>query len=188
MTRKHNSLTKSLVTRNPNKRLRGWVPPAPGWHTRRCILELAAGGAWFARPAVRKRHPGLTHGAMEYALRGLRQRGCLERKAIEGRAGAIAKARWVYRITPAGLAELEGLRAGTRDIIGRARSRHYAALAAWMPGRGAMPRKTIMARLGPGTWRRAVHWCWHAYGNPAPVYGRYGYWEWREWTVGEFFS
>ena len=205
MTRKHNSITRAVLTRNPNKRLRGWLPPAPGWNSRRCILELAAGGAWITRPAIRKKHPGMSFGAIDWRLQALVKAGCLERKHIEGRPvephwtradwglsrdgrqpAMRSKARWAYRITHAGLAHLEDLRAGKRDIIGRSRSAHYAALREWMPGRGPMPLRLVRARLGAGAWREAVRWCWHAYGNPRPLGG--GLWVWHEWTVEELFS
>lgn len=205
MTKKHNATTKRLITRNRNKRLRKWLPPAPGWNSRRCILETGATGEWFTRPLVaRKWRCSLS--ALGYAFRELERAGAIERKRIEGRPAEPhwtradmaeesgiypgmrvmrPKARWAFRLTHAGFATLEDLRCGKRDIIGRARSGYYAALQGWMPGRGPVRRKIVLQRLGGPSWR-VLEWCWGNYGNPRPLGD--GTWVWQEWTVEELFS
>lgn len=203
MARKPDHLTKRLITRNPNKRLRGWLPPAPGWNSRRCILETGASGQWFTRPLVAKRY-GCSLSALGWSFRELEKAGAIERKRIEGRKGTgwqdlpeepsgrnprhmvrRPKAIYAWRITHAGLAVLEDLRAGRRDIIGRARSGYYAALQGWMPGRGPIRRRIVLQRLGGPSWD-VLSWCWWNYGNPRPIGG--GLWVWQEWAVEELFS
>jgi hypothetical protein len=203
MSRKHNAITKRLITRNPNKRLRQWKPPAPGWNARRCILETGADGAWFTRPLVARKW-GCSMSALGYAFRELEKAGAIERKRIEGRAGTEwrhvpeepsarnprhmvrrPKAVWAFRLTHAGLDALERLRAGERDIIGRARSAYYATLQGWMPGRGPIRRRIVLQRLGRPSWD-VLTWCWGNYGNPRPLGG--GLWVWQEWDVETLFS
>jgi hypothetical protein len=199
---------KRLITRNPNKRLRTWVLPAVGWNMRRMMLEVASGGDWFTRTAVLKRFPEIGRAnPLSYHFREAVKAGWLERQHIEGRPAVPhwtrqdraeqgpypgmhvmrQKARWAYRVTYAGLDKLERLRAGERDVLGRARSRHYAVLAEWMPARGQVPRSVILARLGT-RWRGVLTWLRWNYGTPWPVAGRPGYWEWREATKGELFN
>jgi hypothetical protein len=194
---------KLLITRNPNKRLRQWVPPAAGWNMRRMMLEVASGGDWFTRPAVLKRFPEIGRdNSLSYHFREAVKAGWLERQHIEGRPTAphftsadwnderthmVHRARWAYRVTYAGLDKLERLRAGERDVLGRARSRHYAVLAEWLPGRGPVPARVIRARLGV-SWRGVLTWLRWNYGTPWPVAGRPGYWEWREASKAELFS
>lgn len=198
--RKIPPLVKRLITRNGLKRLRSWPVPAPGWNVRRIILEVAGRGAWFTLTAVRKEFPFLLRYQISPHLLALWRRGLLERQAIDGRGvttlgehNATAqlarsiprmtvkrpRARWAYRVTHAGLDELEGLRAGKRDVLGCRRSEAYRILAEWMPGRGPVHHRAIMARLGPGTWRGVTHWLRWNYGTPWPVEGRRGWWEWR---------
>lgn len=204
MTKKPDALVKKLITRNPNKRLRAWLPPAPGWNSRRCVLETGAAGEWFTRPLVARRY-GCSQSALGYTFRALERAGQIERKQIEGRPDTVGwhafpeepdprtisgtvrrpKAIHAFRLTHAGLAHLEDLRAGKRDIIGRARSRYYATLQGWMPSRGPIPRRVILARLGRPSWP-VLGWCWRNYGNPRPIGG--GLWVWQEWTVEELFS
>jgi hypothetical protein len=201
------SITKRLITRNTNKNLRTWSLPYPGWNLRRAILELGAGGEWFTSTAIVKRY-GVSRFTVSGQLTAMRKAGWIERQHIQGRPTAPhwthadmaeesgiypgmrkmrARARWAYRITHVGLDWLERLRNGERDVIGRARSEVLATLASWMPGRGPLPRRVVMARLGAPRWN-AVGWCSANYGNPWPVYGRLGYWEWREWSREELFS
>lgn len=204
MTKKPSPSTARLITRNPNKRLRQWTPPGPGWNSRRCILEIGANGQWFTLPLVHRRY-GCSLSALGWSFRELHKAGAIERKRIEGRPTAPhwtladraeegpqpgmfvmrQKARWAFRLTHAGMAALEDLRAGKRDIIGRARSVYYATLQGWMPGRGPIRRKIILQRLGRPSWR-VLDWCWENYGNPRPLGD--GTWVWQEWTVEELFS
>lgn len=137
---------------------------------------------------------------MPYTIRECLRHGWLERAPIEGRGPTKwqphgtrqmlvqrPRSRWAYRITHAGLDWLERLRNGERDVIGRRRSRNYQILSEWMPGRGPMPRAVVNARLGRLGWK-AIDWVSANYGNPWPVYGRPGWWEWREWTREELWS